>query len=104
MIRWSNELYLDESIRKNPEKWKQKVEGGKLPLNVYCICLASNEHNLFDILNGNELFFRYYRTRDLYIAGLAKTQEDALDLLQDMIEDMYQKTGDIKVNEYFTFS
>lgn len=103
MIKWSNELYFDDVVKKKPEKWKKKVENGKLSYNLFCICLASNEHNLFDIINCNELFFRHYKRNNLYIAGLAKTKEDAIYLLQDMIEDIYKKTGDVKVKEYFTF-
>lgn len=104
MIKWSNQLYFDDSIKKKPDKWKKRVEDGKLSHSLFCICLASNEKNLFDIMNSNELFFRHYKKNDLYIAGLAKTREDAIDLLQDMLEDIYRETGDIKVREYFTFS
>lgn len=104
MIKWSNELYLDETVRKKPDKWKKRIEQGKLSYSLFCICLASNEKNLFDIMNSNELFFQHYKRNDLYIAGLAKTREDAIDLLQDMVEDIYQKTGDVKVRDYFTFS
>lgn len=103
MIKWSNELYLDDAVKKKPEKWKRRVEDRKLSHSLYCICLASNEKNLFDILDCNELLFRYYKRRELYIVGLAKTREEAIDLLQDMIEEIYQKTGDIKVRDYFTF-
>ena len=103
MIKWSKELYFDDTVKKKPDKWKKRVEEGKLSLNLFCICLASNENNLFDIINCNELFFYHYKRNVLYIAGLAKTREDAIDLLQDMIEDIYNKTGDIKVREYFTF-
>ncbi|MFA9463740.1 MAG: hypothetical protein ACERKN_05555 [Velocimicrobium sp.] len=103
MIKWSNELYFDDSIKKKPDKWKKRIEDGRLSHSLYCICLASNEKNLFDIINCNELFFRYYRRNSLYIVGIAKTREDAIDLLQDMIEDIYKKTGDIKVRDFFTF-
>lgn len=103
MIKWSSELYFDEAIAKNPKKWKKRVEEGKPSLSLYCICLASNEKNLFDIINCNELFFRYYRQRQLYIVGLSKTREDAIYLLRDIVEDIYQKTQDFNVRSYFVF-
>ncbi len=103
MIRWSSELYMDDFVRKNPEKWKKKVEQGKLVLSIYCICLASNKENLLDIINCNELLFRHYRNGELYIVGMARSREDAVDLVQDIVEHIYQKTQDVKIREYFEF-
>lgn len=104
MIRWSRELYLDEQVSNKPEKWKKRVEQAKPSISLYCICFASNENNLFDIINCNEFFFQYYKKKELFIVGLSKTREDAIDLLQDILEDIYRKTGDINVREFFTFS
>lgn len=103
MIKWSNELYYDDKIKKKPEKWMKKVEDGKLTLSLYCICLSANKKNLFDIINTNELLFHYYKRQTLYIVGLAKTKESSFELLQDILKDIYKETGDLKVRDYFTF-
>lgn len=101
MVRWCEKLYMDEEIGKKPEKWKKKVEQGKLTLDVYCVSLASNPENLFDIINCNEILFRYYRQRELWIAGLAKSREGAVLLVQEMVEDMLKSSGTLNVKEYF---
>lgn len=103
MIKWSSNLYFDDTVGKELEKWKKRVESGKPSLSLYCICLASNENNLFDIINCNELLFQYYRRNVLCIVGLSKTREDAVELLRDIVEDIYQKTQDFNVREYFIF-
>ncbi len=101
MIKWCGKLYMDEDVGRKPEKWKKKLEKGKLTVDLYCVCMASNPDNLFDIINCNELLFRYYRQRRLVIAGLAKSRYGAVLLVQEMIEDMLKQSGTINVKEYF---
>lgn len=101
MIKWCERLYLDEDIKKKPEKWKRQVEKSKPALSLYCVCIASNPDNLFDIINCNEMLFRYYRQRELIIAGLAKSKDSAELLVQEMVEDMLKASGTINVKEYF---
>lgn len=103
MIKWCSKLYLDEKIRKEPDKWKMRLEEGKLSYSLFCIALASNEKNLFDIMDCNELWFRHYRQSEVCIVGLAGDKENAIRLLQNIIEDIYRETGDLKVREYFKF-
>lgn len=101
MIKWCERLYMDEDVRKKPEKWKRKAESNKPVLGLYCVCMASNPDNLFDIISCNELLFRYYKQRELVVAGLAKSQYAAELLVQEIIEDMLRDMGTINVNEYF---
>ncbi len=103
MIKWSGKLYMDEIIKKEPDKWKSRLEESKLSYSLFCIALASNEKNLFDIMDCNELWFRHYRRGDIYIVGLAANKGSAVKLLQDIIEDVYKETGEFKVREYFKF-
>jgi hypothetical protein len=102
MIRWADKLYLSEDIRqKKLFKLKKIIEKGKLTFEIYCITLASNPDNLFDIINVNELLFPYYERKDMYILGLADSKIEAKLLVKDMLLEIYTETGDFKVREYF---
>ncbi len=103
MVKWYNKLYMDEKIKKGPDKWKKRVEEGKLSCSLFCIAFASNEKNLFDIMDCNELWFRHYRRNEICIVGLAGDKGSAIGLLQDIIEEIYRKTGGFRVREYFKF-
>ena len=103
MIKWSSKLYMDEKIEIEPDKWKQRLEENKLSYSLFCIVLASNENNLFDIMDCNELWFRHYRRNDVYVVGLASEKGSALHLVEQIVADIYSKTGDFKVREYFEF-
>ncbi|QHQ62517.1 hypothetical protein Ana3638_18435 [Anaerocolumna sedimenticola] len=72
-----------------------------MTFEVYCITFASNSYNLFDIINANELIFPYYSKRDVYILGLAGSKGQAKYLVKDMLMEIYDKTGDFRVREYF---
>jgi hypothetical protein len=102
MVRWSENLYLSDGIDpKKKRKLQKAIENGKLTFEVYCITMASNPNNLFDIINVNELLFQYYSRKDMFILGLATSKEEANLLVKDMIEEIYNKTGAFQVREYY---
>lgn len=80
---------------------KKSIEKGKLKFEVYCITFASNNENLFDIMNVNELLFPFYKRKEIYIVGLATSKEEAILLVVDMLMEIYNNTGDFLVREYF---
>lgn len=79
------------------------LEEGKFTFGLYCIAFASNEKNLFDIVETNELLFEHYKRNQIYIIGLTKGKENAVELTQNLLLEVYQNTGDFKVREYFKF-
>jgi hypothetical protein len=102
MITWAENLYISEDLAsKRKSRLIKAIEKGRLTFAVYCITFASNPDNLFDILNANELLFPYYKKKDMHIIGLAPSREAAILLVKDMIEEIYGKTGDFRVREYF---
>ncbi|WP_167954717.1 hypothetical protein [Anaerosporobacter faecicola] len=101
MITWYDSLYMDDHIRQRATHVTQAIEDHKRLLGVYCIALASNEKNLFDIINVNELLFQHYRRNQIYIIGLAQGKESAKKLVARIIEDVYRETKDFKAREYF---
>lgn len=102
MIKWYHTLYMDDRISHKADKVKKAIEANKRTHDIYCIALASNENNLFDIMNVNELLFKHYRQSEIYIVGIAKGKESAKQLVLRMIEDVYRETGDVKARTYFS--
>ena len=94
---------MDEKIEAEPDKWKKRLEENKLSYSLFCIVLASNENNLFDIMDCNELWFRHYRRNDVYVVGLASDKGNAFKLVEQIVTDVYSETGEFKVREYFEF-
>ncbi len=101
MIRWADKLYLSEDLKKKKKKMMMNIENNNLNFEIYVIMLASNTDNLFDIMNANELQFPYYLKKDNYVLGIAGSRGLAMELVKDMIEEVYSKTGGFLVREYF---
>jgi hypothetical protein len=101
MIQWASRLYIGDKIMKKKDKAITSINNRRLTYDVYCITLASNSGNLFDIMNANELLFPHYQKTNVKIVGLAKGREEAISLVRDMIMEIYENTGSFNVREYF---
>lgn len=77
------------------------MEKDKVTISVYCIAMASNSNNLFDIYNTNEFLFRYYRQKEIKVIGLASSRESAFKMVADIVNNVYQQTGKLDVRTFF---
>ncbi|MDI9508815.1 MAG: hypothetical protein GX319_02900 [Clostridiales bacterium] len=102
MIQWASRLYISDNLKKRKDKAIASINSRRMTYDVYCIAFASSPNNLFDIMNANELLFPYYLKTDVRIVGLAKGRQEATLLVQDMLMEVYHKTGAFDVKEYFT--
>lgn len=99
-MKWYSKLYIGESIYNKSHKIKWKINHNKITLNIYVISLPSNPDNLLDIIQANELLQKGYPKKDLHIIGLAKGYDEALALVQTIIEESYSNTGAFNIKEY----
>ena len=102
MIRWTNRLYLSENIKKKRDRVIASINNRKAIYGVYCIAFASQPCNLFDIMDANELLFPHYKKSEVHIVGLAKGRDEAMELVHDMLMEVYEATGEFDVRTYFT--
>jgi hypothetical protein len=102
MILWSSRLCVGEKLEKKKEKVMASINNREAAFGVYCVAFASNPQNLFDILEANELLYPHYKKANIQIVGLAKGWEEAIDLVQKMILEVYHNTGEFDVRNYFT--
>lgn len=102
MIYWYSDLYMDEKVKKNPEKCKKSVMNRRLFRKSYtAIVLAMNEKNLFEIIETRELFFRRYSYLDIYVVGLASNKDEALSLLQQLLLEVWKEDSFASPRKYF---
>ena len=101
MIKWYPTLYIDQVTEKKERKIKKRMERRKVNVQVYCVAIASNEKNLFDIYHANELLFPYSQRKEIKIVGLAGSKESAVLMVADIVNDMYQQTGKIDAGTFF---
>ncbi len=100
-MRWAENLYLSEKTAKKKDKIVRMANRGIGMVSIYFIVLAANEKNLFEIFHGAYLKQPAFYRRDPFVVGIASGYEEALELLKQMVEDIYRETSGFLVREYF---
>lgn len=89
---------MGENAEKKKRRLQRDIERGEEPKGVYLIVLPANPENLLEICPVEELKLPCYRDRCFQVVGLAIGMEEARRLVLRMVEDVYQKTGEIKAS------
>ena len=87
-MKWYDDLYVGESIvhKTNKIKWKIRHNAGQI--NIYVITLASGEKQ------------KGYPKKQLYVIGLAKGYDEAVEVAASVIDEVYRQTGAFEVASY----
>ncbi len=97
----SSKLYSSESLLKRKEKIIKKIEKNKAVLRLYVITNAFHKDNQLEIHYYNEMFQKvltvYY---DYTIYGIAKSKDEAFELLEQMVNDCIKERGDCDLREF----
>ena len=99
-MRWYRKLYVSEAIGDKAGRIKWKINHNAGTVTVYVIAFASNPDNLLDIIPAWQLMQKGYPKKDLKIICLAKGYDDAIALVQQIVEETYANTGDVDVWSY----
>lgn len=98
-MKWHTLLYFGESAAKKRQKIVRELEQKKYSFGVFVIILSTNGKDLFDIIPSYLLQKENYQ--DMPILGVAVTKEEAYEVCEKMILDVYDRTGDYDVRSYF---
>lgn len=98
-MKWYNKLYIGENAGKRKRKIINNIRFNKPQLGVYVITLPTNDKNSLDIYPSNALLQKYYKKRDLTVVGIAEGRDESLMLIQRIIMDCYNQTGQYLVKE-----
>lgn len=98
-MKFYKKLYVGEGIQNSRRvKWKLKHNAGQLM--VFVIALADGSDQL-EIYHCAFLQQRFYRKNPPYIVGIAGDYQEAVELVQQMIADIFKKTGNYNIKKYF---
>lgn len=98
-MEFDKRLYVGESIRnKRRVKWKLRHNAGQV--RVFVIALAKGEDQL-EIYHCAFLQQKYYKDHPPYIVGIAGGYPEAVALVERMVMDIFEKTGNYNMKEYF---
>lgn len=94
MVTYSDKLYLSESINeKKLNKIKRNIKQGRGRFDIYILSLSNNEHDQLDIFHNAMFKQKIYRKFDIRIVGLATSYDEALVVMQRILEDTMHETN-----------
>ena len=100
-LRYYEELYLGESIdAQKLEKIKKKLETRPLFSGIFVISISRNPSDQLDIYEAKQLVQRYYQKNPPYIIGITKSKEEAIAIVQQIVEECMDARGDCSLKEY----
>lgn len=98
-MRYYKHLYLAEGIKKK-EKIIRKLEEKKLQMNIHVITLARNEKNQLEIYNSMVFLQPDFPYDDFLVVGLAKGYEDAVEMVEEIAQEVYNKTKGADIRSF----
>lgn len=99
-MKWYDKLYLGEGITPKEKQIIKRIKKNQLTPDVYVIAFASNPQNLLDVIPSWELMQKGYPKEQIRVIGLASGKKEALELVRQIIDEVYQATGKTNVTEY----
>ena len=101
MIEWYKDIITDDVLSDCSDEVICKIINRQLTMNIYCVCLASNEKNLIDIINANEFRFPHYDRISTKVIGICKGKDNAVQMVKKLIEDVYKQTESYDIRLFF---
>lgn len=94
-------LYLGESIRKEKlDKIKKRLENKPLFSGVFLITLSRNASDQLEIYAAKQLAQSYYRKNPPYVIGIAGSHEEAVAMVEQLVQECLKARGDCALKEY----
>lgn len=94
-------LYLGKSIRTEKlDKIKKKLETKPLFAKVFLITISRNPSDQLEIYQAKQLAQRYYEKNPPYVVGIAGDYNEAVELIEKLVQECLKERGDCALKEY----
>ena len=103
-MQWYSHLYMGEKARRHRYAIIQGIRAEKLQPEVYVITSPQNGANLCDIYPSAVLLVPSEKKKERTILGIAVTYWEALEVVRSMVDDLYQKTGEVSAESFARFT
>ena len=92
--------WVEQGLEKKKEKIIRKLESGKLQLSVHVITLAISEKNQLEIYPTLQFKQPAFPEQDLFVVGITKGYEEAVELVEQIVQEVYEQTGGCDIRSY----
>ncbi|MGN0383912.1 MAG: hypothetical protein ACI4DS_06550 [Eubacterium sp.] len=101
-MKWYDNLYIGEKALNSSKDIINKIKSRKFQMDIYVLTTSSTDKNIMDIYPSYVLLQKYFFKTDIIILGIAKGREEAMGLMQNIIMEVYNATGNFDIKQYIT--
>lgn len=99
-MKFYNNLYVSEGLKKKKEKWMKRIEVGKYPLQAYILAVCETGDDQLEFYSAKMLYQSIVPTENVFIVGLAENYMDAVYLVEEITKEVFAKTGEADLRSY----
>ncbi len=99
MLRWVDHYYVGSGI-KDSDKIRKKIDQGNITPDIYVLTLSDNPGNLLEMFPSVLLKQRWMRELCPTIIGMARGKDGAIELVTNILLEIYRETGEFQVEDY----
>ena len=103
MLRWLKRYYVGKGI-KGSVRIQSQINSGKPVTGIWLVTLSDHPENILEIIPAALLAQKQLYDTCPVIAGMASSKEDAIHMVQRIIEKVYKQTGGFDAAEYLLAS
>lgn len=101
LLTYRTKLYLGDSINeKKLDKILKKLENKPLFSGVFLITVSRNASDQLDIFSARQLVQTYYKKFPPHVVGIAGSHEEAVKLVEQLVQECLKARGDCALKEY----
>lgn len=94
------DLYVSKDLEIKKDKVLQKLKANSAQPFVYVITLAQGTQNNLEFYSSLLLKQHIYEDTPLFVVGIAKGYDGALDLIEHIVKEIYERTEDADIRSY----
>ncbi len=100
-LEFYSNLYIGQSISPMKlDKIKNKLRNKTLLSGVHLVAVSLNPNDMLDVFDAKQLVQRYYLKREIFVVGIAGDYEEAIDLVEKIVQDCVSQRGDCSLKEF----
>ena len=92
--------FFSEELRDKKAGIIRKLIRNKVPKKIYILTLAQGVQNHLEFFPGWMLKQKIVQSADLFVVGIASDYSGALNLVEQITDEVYQKTGNADIRTY----
>lgn len=99
VIRWARNLYIGNGID-DIKAIRSKVNKGSFLPGIFLITLSEHPDHVLEIIPSYVLMQKWGRKLCPKIIGIAKGKKEAMNLVTEIVKEVYENTGTVEIKEY----